>query len=243
MTMTTGTLPHDQAVGCNYTVDLHCAADKHGTRVAYDTYGCRCPEARAASNRARTVRQLRAMHEGPGTIPAVGSIRRLRALAAIGWGLEALAPHLGWHWQRLGQIRSGRQQYVHRETHRAVAAVYRELADRSGSSRRSALYAERHGWLGPLWWDDDTIDDPDYQPPTRELLRPHKYDVDDVNVGRALAGHSVDLTRAERLEAVRQLREQRLGYDAIAARLGLAQRQVHRDLTDLGLVRHEEATA
>lgn len=61
--------------------------------------------------------------------------------------------------------------------------------------------------------------------------------VDAVVVARLIDGEPVSHNRAERLEAVRQLRSRGLAYKQIAARLSVLERQVHRDLTDLRLTR------
>lgn len=62
-----------------------------------------------------------------------------------------------------------------------------------------------------------------------------RHGLDAVVVQRLAAGDAVPHNRAERLEAVRQLRHRGLAYKQIAARLNLIERQVHRDLAALGL--------
>lgn len=177
-----------------------CTASRHGTRVAYDTYGCRCPEARAASSRARARRAARAYLQGPNRIDATGTVRRLRALAVIGWDVYTLADRLSWDWHRVSRIRTGAQQMVLRDTARAIAAIYDELAARRGPSARAALDARQRGWQPPLAWDDDTIDDPTAEPNVSCPV-----DIDEIAVERAIAGGRVRLTRTERDHVIRVL--------------------------------------
>jgi hypothetical protein len=71
----------------------------------------------------------------------------------------------------------------------------------------------------------------------RERLRrrTRRSGLDEIAIDRACAGELVALSRKERLAAVMRLRDQGCSYADIAARLGTAMRQVHRDLSDLGL--------
>lgn len=68
--------------------------------------------------------------------------------------------------------------------------------------------------------------------PARPLL-----DLDESAVLRAVAGNPPrPLRRIDRLEAVRRLHRREASYAEIAAAIHVTQRQVHRDLTHLGLV-------
>lgn len=141
-----------------------CTASVHGTRVAYDTYRCRCPDARAASSRARKARAARQYRGGQGLVEPTGTVRRLRALAAIGWSPELLGRELSCTRQRVRHLRDARTPHVNIATHATVKWLYARLADTPGTSDRTRLHAERRGWLAPIWWDDDHIDDPAYNP-------------------------------------------------------------------------------
>lgn len=63
-----------------------------------------------------------------------------------------------------------------------------------------------------------------------------RHGIDEVVVTRLVNGEPTHYNRAERLEAVRRLRDRGLAYRQIAERLHVEDRQVHRDLTALGLV-------
>jgi transcriptional regulator with XRE-family HTH domain len=215
-----------------------CPATRHDTRVAY-LEGCACPG--AASAHYRYEKRLRAEHAAGvyRCVPVIGTRRRLQALCAIGYSQPELARLLGVTQQRVWQYLAGPRPTVRRTSAAKVAALYDRLADTPSANPRarcSINAAERNGWLPPLWWDDDTIDDADWQPPTAERTRPSRDELDEVKVDRACAGLPVhDLTRAERLEAVRRMRALTLSTRDIAARLRVDDRQVHRDLTDLAL--------
>jgi hypothetical protein len=242
---TNGSAQHAHADGCSSTDVLPpgedksdtCSASRHGTTVGYrTTYGCTCPAAVAAAYRWHKAARIRKARGQTLRIDATGTRRRIRALVANGWTLEELGARLGGI-TPAAVSRLARWDVVLRSTADRVAALYIDLADTPGPSQKSARRARTRGWLPPMWWDDDTIDDPNYQPCTSESERPHLYDLDPVKVDRAIVGEVLELTRAERLEAVRRLRtDEHLDYHHIADRLRVGLRQVHRDLVDVGLV-------
>jgi hypothetical protein len=101
-------------------------------------------------------------------VPAVGTVRRMQALSARGFGLPTLAAGLGLAVPNTAQIRSGHRVMVCIQTHVAAVALYERLwradpvghgiaADRAATTR---TYARRHGWAPPGCWDEDRIDDP-----------------------------------------------------------------------------------
>ena len=138
------------------------STQRHGTGVAYRIDRCRCDAARAANTRTSTTWRLNDLHGIRQKTPATGTRRRLQALAAIGWPKTVIAPRLGVAPPRLDVIL--RQANVHRSTAARVAAVYEALADTPGPSRYTAGQARRCGFVPPIGWDDDTIDNPDAQP-------------------------------------------------------------------------------
>lgn len=114
-------------------------------------------------------------------VDATGTRRRLQALAVMGHSARVLAERLG-NADHSGvlDIQSGKVATVRRRTAQAVATLYDELWDVPGTARPRAA-ALRRGWLPPLAWDEDTIDDPHVTPDPR-LLRPARetLHVDDV---------------------------------------------------------------
>ncbi len=91
-------------------------------------------------------------------IPAAGTHRRIQALMAIGYPFVDLAERLGVHHDRIRQYLI--QEAVYTRTAARVARLYDELSMTPGPSRRARNIAARRGYLPPLAWDDDTIDDP-----------------------------------------------------------------------------------
>jgi len=100
-----------------------------------------------------------------GYVDATGSARRLQALVVIGWPTRELAIRLGGRDHgTVTDITSQNNRSIRRETAERIKALYDELWDQPGPSRLSAQRAEKRGWLPPLAWDDDTIDDPAAKP-------------------------------------------------------------------------------
>lgn len=93
-------------------------------------------------------------------VDATGTRRRLQALIAIGYPLINIANatgHLSWN---LGRITSGHYQIVRPATAKSIARLYRAWATTPGTCNRSRRRAQQAGWVGPLAWDDNDIDNP-----------------------------------------------------------------------------------
>ncbi len=98
-------------------------------------------------------------------VDATGSARRIRALAVNGWPSRNLAKQLGHkHPATIQDIASGKTPTIRLRTKDAIRGLYEDLWDQAGPSVRAASIAKAKGWLPPLAWDDESIDDPDYQP-------------------------------------------------------------------------------
>ncbi|MCV7208338.1 hypothetical protein [Mycolicibacterium canariasense] len=105
----------------------------------------------------------------PGTqISAIGSQRRLRALAAIGWDSETVGALLGGSRHRVTTITSGRQTKVTVARARTIAELFNQLHMKPGPSAKARRLAELKGWDVPFAWDEDTIDNPSAEPDTGE---------------------------------------------------------------------------
>lgn len=100
-------------------------------------------------------------------VDATGTRRRLRALVAIGWTQSQLAELLGLTPNNFGPLVHGRSS-VTAARRRAVVQLYDELWDKPPAddalARKSRRYAQRQGWVPPLAWDDDEIDNPAARP-------------------------------------------------------------------------------
>lgn len=224
--------PPPQRRDCQHPGTPH----RHGTSTAYRHDGCTCTECRGAvaAAAARTSRAKAYGTHRPVNVDATGTRRRLQALAVVGWSHRALAARCGVVAEHLQTIRSGRTPRITTNTEQVVMVVYDELWDQtppttgrhqSGAVTKTRNAATRQGWVGPLDWDDDTINDPTAAPHTGHTGEPV---VDEVAIREVLTGRRVPLTRTERAEAVRLATERGWGAERIAERLGCDERTVVR---------------
>jgi len=92
-------------------------------------------------------------------VPATGTVRRLQALAALGWDPALLAARAGLDW---ASVR--RAPVVAAGSALLVARAYDRLsmtpAPAGPGTARVAASAARHRWAPPLAWDDEDLDDP-----------------------------------------------------------------------------------
>lgn len=101
----------------------------------------------------------------PGTrIDACGTVRRLRALVAIGYTQTDLCARLGLLPGNGCQLFRGQRRFVTAATANRVRQLYDKLAMTPGPSDRARNHARKHRWAPPLAWDDETIDDPNAKP-------------------------------------------------------------------------------
>lgn len=165
-------------------------------------------------------------------VPAVGAVRRLQALAYLGWSIPAIVAGAAYHTPNaepvVGRVRSRglRQRSTTANAYRLIGAAYDALAMTTGPSDLVRNDAQRRGWAPPLCWDDDTIDNPS--------ARPHGY---------RTAAEAKASRHAEFTEAVSDLT--RRGYTAaeIADRLHCAQRSVTRIRAELAAAAEQNAAA
>lgn len=143
-------------------------------------------------------------------VDGFGAARRVQALVALGWSMAKIAA-------RLGIQRSNFTSFAHGRTDisvahdKAVRALYAELSmqlppqeshrDKIAASRSRNL-AKALGWLPPLAWDDESLDDPNAGPGSRVA----DDELDQSAIERRIGGDkSVPLTAGERAELVRRM--------------------------------------
>ena len=159
-----------------------------------------------------------AIMQAPTTMPltTIGATRRIQALQRLGWPIERIAIEAGVHRDTILDARTPRV-FVARRTRHAIADAYERLhmtvptgetkQHRAGITR-ARNYAERHGWLPPMMWED--IDDAAECPVIPRDLPAHKSQhlIDHALVQRVADGEDRPrkLTRAEAEEVVRILR-------------------------------------
>lgn len=153
-------------------------------------------------------------------VSGVGTRRRIRALLAIGWSHREMRARS----RVLTAVTLNQKgDMVTRSMHERVAALYNELSMTPGPSDRTRARAAALGYASPLAWDDDAIDDPKARPAgVRGSGRPHRHEVDEVAVLRAMRGdRTINLTKAERAEVSRRLRADGWSFARIEAHTGL----------------------
>ncbi|MDQ3383539.1 MAG: zonular occludens toxin domain-containing protein [Actinomycetota bacterium] len=166
-------------------------------------------------------------------VPAVGTRRRLQALAAVGWSLPVLALRVGRTPRNLRRTLTSPTVTV--GTARSITVLYDELRhltpprrtpqERAGAEQ-ARTYARQHGWLPPRAWDD--IDsDPDSDEQDLDIEEPADV-LDEIAVERAMQGDRVRLTGAERDEAITRLTARGVSACRIAELLGTSSRAVTR---------------
>jgi len=153
--------PAKQRVRVQRAVDGLCPTEHShdGTHTCYNAHGCRCTPCRTAkaSRRAGYDREDRRRHGRDVWIRATGTMRRLQALAVMGWSTQAIAERIGSHYRPLQKIRGGERRSVRTSTALRVATVFEALCMtyRRGHDGNITIHAaRRHGWLPPLAWDD-----------------------------------------------------------------------------------------
>ena len=92
-------------------------------------------------------------------VPATGTVRRLQALAALGWDPALLAARAGLDWaavRRAPVVAAGSAMLLAR----AYDRLSMTPAPAGPRTARVAASAARHRWAPPLAWDDEHLDDP-----------------------------------------------------------------------------------
>lgn len=117
---------------------------------------CRDAHAVARRNnwRKRYARRVDALY-----VDSTGTVRRIRALMAIGWrycDIDTAAGHPSARASWAHNVVT--QDKVHIDTAEKVAAVYERLCMTPGPSSRVRNLAARRGWPPPLAWDDIETD-------------------------------------------------------------------------------------
>lgn len=95
-------------------------------------------------------------------VDATGTRRRIHALMWMGWSQESIGAHLGVSPQAVRGWLRGRS--VLRTTAERVAAVYDRLWCVPGPNVKARNYARARGFLPPLAYDDEDLDDPAARP-------------------------------------------------------------------------------
>jgi len=173
----------------------------HGENQRYTRLGCRCEACTEAHWRYQ-----KRFRQGwvQKTIDSTGTRRRLQALTAMGWTQDQIAKEVGCSRAAINKLVKRTYRQVYSGTALRIQQAYDRISMTPGPSNISRAKARQFGYLPPLCWDDDTIDDPKakpYRPPYRFVL---DKEIDEVLVQRAMSGQPVKATKAERLEIIRR---------------------------------------
>lgn len=159
-------------------VDPACSGEFHAAdQLAYIRYRCRCAPARATYVRYRKFLAVRGGDTS--RVPALGTLRRLRALATLGYGFVTIARELELSTETLRKILLGKTKTVTVRVEALVIDFYDRFWDVDAEERATNPFARRWartikerareaGWPPPMWWDDDRIDSPTARGPNRQ---------------------------------------------------------------------------
>ncbi|MFF3547125.1 hypothetical protein ACFYXD_35470 [Streptomyces platensis] len=144
------------------------------------------------------------------SVDGTGTRRRVQALAVVGWPQAVVAERLGRGKRAFGA--SCHAARVSAGLAKAVALLYDELWKQrpedhgvaSWVADRCRRAAARDGFIGPLGWEDEAIDDPNAEPVTDSEPETADGDayVDEAAVLRYLNTPGAQVTDADRLAAI-----------------------------------------
>lgn len=199
-------------------------------------------------DRVRTDNGLALMQIAPagvstGSVPSIGTIRRVRALGRLGWSMPAIVrtarrldPDLTISAGTLRQLLHDRPDIIRHRTAVAVSLAYEELSmslpEPGHQTSQVRSRAARKGWPPPLCWDD--IDDPDavphagYREPDRADIL---HDLDELQAGISETCRRLGISR----EAVQKWCENH-GMNDVYSRM------VHREFRGFTGNQHREAS-
>jgi len=140
-----------------------------------------------------------------GDVPSVGAVRRVRALYALGHFNHQIASTAGVSRDAVCALAAGEWPTIKVAMDDGIRAAYDQLSMSTGRSPKTRLLAERKGWVPPLAWDDNAIDDPAAVPQT-DADKPMATEGENV-ADRWLHGESVVLGDEDRKQVIRHLFE------------------------------------
>ncbi|MFE1949973.1 hypothetical protein ACFW9D_05825 [Streptomyces sp. NPDC059524] len=140
-----------------------------------------------------------------GDVPSVGAVRRVRALYALGHLNWQIAAEAGVSRDGVCALAAGRWPTIKVAMDDGIRRAYNRLSMTTGTSWKTRNLAAKNGWVSPLAWDDESIDDPDATPAT-DAPAPAATEGENV-AARWLMGESVVLSAEARLEALCHLFE------------------------------------
>jgi AraC-like DNA-binding protein len=189
---------------------------------------------RDTERRVLSVAPLKEGASGCGaSVPGLGTIRRLRALAADGWTAAELAHRVGKHKQFIVYLQNSEldtqvRLWVADYTRRLCAQLAGLTPEGEGIAPhivgRTRTLAAKKGWVGTAYWDEGDFDDPNFVPAVSDEIPRTK------------------LAALRRAEIV-HLASFGVSEKEIATRLGMDDTYVHDLIRDMGKRYPAEAAA
>jgi transcriptional regulator with XRE-family HTH domain len=183
--------------------------------------GSRIPSVRITKSANQRILALRLDLADGARIDSTGTSRRIQALVAIGWSQSKIAARLGILRSNFTAIAQGRTDVTVTRA-KAVADLYDQLWDQTPphvewrahiAYSRSLSYSAKAGWVVPMAWDEDTIDNPDTTPDLGQASplsgRPNKFSIEDIDFILDNDPLTIDQL-ADRLHVTRDTIEHRL---------------------------------
>ncbi|UTN91878.1 helix-turn-helix DNA binding domain protein [Streptomyces phage Stuff] len=107
---------------------------------------------------------------GGARVNAIGTTRRIQGLAAEGFPIRWVGNQIGTTSQTFYLTAWGQREVVYFSTAWKIKSLYEKLENDlhpefhgidAGKAKLARTYAERKGYVRPIFWDWDTIDEPD----------------------------------------------------------------------------------
>lgn len=172
------------------------------------------------SDRAAAILAVDVERDLPLNMNPIGAMRRLRALIALGYTDVDLADRLGTTQTNIWRYTGTERSYITLGMHQRIDRLYRELGalpqPNGWIADRARRRAAKRGWLPPMAWDDDMIDQLDGQP---------------ADYGRTPAAKRMRAIPPDFIAEYVDLRDEIGLSDAkIAARLGITEQALYKRL-------------
>lgn len=114
--------------------------------------------------RDNALRLLAIKPEDSPRVPPIGTVRRIKALARIGYTIQWTATQAECSNRHIYEILNGTVEAVDRPLAERFAEIYSRHEATPGPSNPARIAATSKNWTGPDGWDSDSIDDPDAHP-------------------------------------------------------------------------------
>ncbi|MFD5208464.1 hypothetical protein ACFWNF_16240 [Streptomyces anulatus] len=140
--------------------DIARAAGTSGAHLRQIAFG-RLPQ--ISPRTQAKIMAIRPAATGGQYIDSTGTVRRVRALIALGYTLIDIAEAAAVAVTRVQTLAAGYPS-LRRTVAERITNAYRELSETPGTNTRAKNRARTNGWAPPAAWDDDRLNDPQARP-------------------------------------------------------------------------------